>query len=149
MLPVWSVRGSSEARRPRDESRRSPHERGPSALAELPPGWGVFIRVRFASCPAGSDSPPRRSPTRMKLGHLPAVCAAERSEPCDPATPGDVRRVIAFEELFRGTIDGASVHAREVVKSALGHNAAACIIAHNHPQASANRRAPTRPSPVS
>ena len=42
-------------------------------------------------------------------------------------------RVIAFEELFRGTIDGASVHTREVVKSALGHNAAACIIAHNHP----------------
>ena len=42
-------------------------------------------------------------------------------------------RVIAFEELFRGTIDGASVHSREVVKSALGHNAAACIMAHNHP----------------
>ena len=42
-------------------------------------------------------------------------------------------RVIAFEELFRGTIDGASIHSREVVKSALGHNAAACIMAHNHP----------------
>jgi DNA repair protein RadC len=35
--------------------------------------------------------------------------------------------------MFRGTIDGASVHAREVVKAALGHNAAACILAHNHP----------------
>lgn len=42
-------------------------------------------------------------------------------------------RIIAFEELFRGTIDGSSVHSREVVKSALGHNAAACIMAHNHP----------------
>ncbi len=42
-------------------------------------------------------------------------------------------RVIAFEELFRGTIDGASIYTREVVKSALTHNAAACIIAHNHP----------------
>lgn len=42
-------------------------------------------------------------------------------------------RVLAFEELFRGTIDGASVHPREVVKSALRHNAAACIFAHNHP----------------
>lgn len=42
-------------------------------------------------------------------------------------------RVIAFEELFRGTIDGASVHAREVVKRALAHNAAAIILAHNHP----------------
>lgn len=41
--------------------------------------------------------------------------------------------VIAFEELFFGTIDGASVHPREVVKSTLAHNAAAVIFAHNHP----------------
>ena len=42
-------------------------------------------------------------------------------------------RVIAYEELFRGTIDGASVHPREVVRRALHHNAAALILAHNHP----------------
>jgi DNA repair protein RadC len=42
-------------------------------------------------------------------------------------------RLIAFEELFRGTIDGASVHPREVVKQALARNAAAVILAHNHP----------------
>jgi DNA repair protein RadC len=42
-------------------------------------------------------------------------------------------RVIAFEEMFRGTLDGAAVHPREVVKAALGHNAAAVIAAHNHP----------------
>jgi DNA repair protein RadC len=42
-------------------------------------------------------------------------------------------RVIRFEELFRGTIDGASVYPREVVKIALAHNAAAVIFAHNHP----------------
>lgn len=42
-------------------------------------------------------------------------------------------RVIRFEELFRGTIDGASVHPREVVRCALSHNAAAVIVAHNHP----------------
>ncbi|MCK5859303.1 MAG: DNA repair protein RadC [Abyssibacter sp.] len=42
-------------------------------------------------------------------------------------------RVITFEELFRGTIDGASVYPREVVKTALQHNAAAVILAHNHP----------------
>jgi DNA repair protein RadC len=42
-------------------------------------------------------------------------------------------RVIAFEEMFQGTIDGASVHPREVVKSALKHNSAALILAHNHP----------------
>lgn len=42
-------------------------------------------------------------------------------------------RVIGFEELFRGTIDGASVHPREVVKQALARNSAAVILAHNHP----------------
>lgn len=42
-------------------------------------------------------------------------------------------RLIAFEELFTGTIDGCSVHPREVVKRALTHNAAAVILAHNHP----------------
>jgi DNA repair protein RadC len=42
-------------------------------------------------------------------------------------------RVIAYEELFRGTIDGASVHPREVVRAALRLNAAAIIFAHNHP----------------
>ncbi len=42
-------------------------------------------------------------------------------------------RVIRFEELFRGTIDGASVYPREVVKAALRVNAAALILAHNHP----------------
>jgi len=41
--------------------------------------------------------------------------------------------MIAFEELFRGTLDGASVHPREVVKATLRHNAAALILAHNHP----------------
>lgn len=42
-------------------------------------------------------------------------------------------RLITYEELFFGTIDGASVHPREVVKQVLIHNAAAVIFAHNHP----------------
>ena len=42
-------------------------------------------------------------------------------------------RVIAFEELFRGTLSQTSVYPREVVKRALAHNAAAVILAHNHP----------------
>ena len=41
--------------------------------------------------------------------------------------------MIRFQPLFRGTIDGASVHPRDVVKQALGLNAAAMILAHNHP----------------
>lgn len=42
-------------------------------------------------------------------------------------------RVLAFEVLFQGTVDGASVYPRQVVKRALAHNAAALILAHNHP----------------
>ena len=42
-------------------------------------------------------------------------------------------RVICFEILFRGTIDSASVYPREVVRKALQHDAAAIIVAHNHP----------------
>ncbi|MCW9048367.1 MAG: DNA repair protein RadC [Gammaproteobacteria bacterium] len=42
-------------------------------------------------------------------------------------------RVIRFDEMFQGTIDGASVYPREVVKKALEYNAAAVIFAHNHP----------------
>lgn len=42
-------------------------------------------------------------------------------------------RLRAYEVLFTGTLDGAEVHPREVVKQALRHNAAAVIIAHNHP----------------
>lgn len=42
-------------------------------------------------------------------------------------------RLLAFEEMFAGTIDSASVYPREVVRQALAHNAAAVIVSHNHP----------------
>jgi len=42
-------------------------------------------------------------------------------------------RILRFDQLFRGTIDGTSVYPREVVKEALSINAAAVILAHNHP----------------
>jgi DNA repair protein RadC len=42
-------------------------------------------------------------------------------------------RVIAYEELFRGTLDGSEVHPREVARRCLTHNAAAVIFGHNHP----------------
>lgn len=51
-------------------------------------------------------------------------------------------RLISFDELFSGTIDSAQVHAREVVRAALKHNAAAVILAHNHPSGIAE---PSRP----
>lgn len=42
-------------------------------------------------------------------------------------------RVICYEELFRGTVDGATVYPREVLKRTLHHNASAVIVGHNHP----------------
>jgi DNA repair protein RadC len=53
-------------------------------------------------------------------------------------------RVLRFEELFRGTLNGASVHPREVVKRALSLNAAALIFAHNHPSGVAEPSAADR-----
>lgn len=53
-------------------------------------------------------------------------------------------RVLGFEQLFRGTLDGASVHPREVVREALRYNAAAVILAHNHPSGVAEPSAADR-----
>jgi DNA repair protein RadC len=46
-------------------------------------------------------------------------------------------RLIATEELFRGTLTHASVYPREIVKAALAHNAASILLAHNHPSGAA------------
>ena len=46
-------------------------------------------------------------------------------------------QLLAYEELFCGTLDSAAVYPREVIKTALKHNAAAVIFAHNHPSGSA------------
>ena len=53
-------------------------------------------------------------------------------------------RAIAFEELFRGTIDGAQVHPREVVRRCIAHNAAAVMFGHNHPSGVAEPSAADR-----
>jgi DNA repair protein RadC len=53
-------------------------------------------------------------------------------------------QIISFDEMFKGTIDGASVYPREVVKQALARNAAAVIFAHNHPSGIAEPASPTK-----
>ena len=53
-------------------------------------------------------------------------------------------RVLAFEVLARGTIDGAAVYPREIVKAALRHRAAALILTHNHPSGHAEPSAADR-----
>ncbi len=53
-------------------------------------------------------------------------------------------RALGYDELFRGTVNGASVHPREVVRSALRRNAAAVVLAHNHPSGVAEPSAADR-----
>lgn len=62
----------------------------------------------------------------MRLGHLDhevfAVLMVDQRH-----------RVIEYVELFRGTIDGASIYPREILKLAIEKGAAACVLLHNHP----------------
>lgn len=112
----------------------------PAALAKLP-GLGPARACALSAA--------------LELGQRHLAAALERGEALtDPASAGryfaqrlrglphevfaalflDTRhRAIAFEELFRGTVDGAEVHPREVVRRALAHNAAAVMVGHNHP----------------
>ena len=112
----------------------------PKALAKLP-GLGPAKAVQLAATlefarRALQDSMQDRdllgSPSavrdwlRLKLGGLPHEVFG--------ALWLDARnRLIAWDELFRGTLTQASVYPREVVKQALAHNAVAAILAHNHP----------------
>jgi DNA repair protein RadC len=65
--------------------------------------------------------------------YLPALLGHLEAEQFCVVHLDNRHRVIEFERMFNGTIDGASVYPREVVKSALAHNAAAVCLVHNHP----------------
>ncbi|MBH3413207.1 RadC family protein [Pseudomonas putida] len=65
--------------------------------------------------------------------YLKSMLRHEVSEVCGCLFLDSKHRPLAFEILFRGTIDRASVYPREVVRRALQHNAAALILCHNHP----------------
>ena len=118
-------------------------ERGANGLADLP-GLGPARACQLAAA--------------LELGHRHLAAGLARGEALsDPQAAGryfsqrlrglpnevfaalflDTRhRMLAFEELFRGTVDGAEVHPRVVVRRALAHNAAAVIVGHNHPSGS-------------
>jgi DNA repair protein RadC len=76
----------------------------------------------------GSIGSPRDSADflRMRLGAL-------NHEEFHVVWLDNRHRILDVQKLFTGTIDGASVHPREVIRAALDCNAAACILAHNHP----------------
>jgi len=85
-----------------------------------------YLQAGFARGDAISDPGATRRYLKSKLrGYTREVFACMYLD--------NQHRLIRYEELFFGTIDGASVHPREVVKRVLKHNAAAVIFAHNHP----------------
>ena len=86
-----------------------------------------LIAQRFRSgCPVLTSPVRTREYLRLRLGAL-------DHEVFGCLFMDNRNRLICVENLFRGTIDGASVHPREVVKAALQQNAAAVILFHNHP----------------
>lgn len=85
-----------------------------------------ILRTRMRDAPTLSSPESVRSYLRLSLHgreHEIFVCVFLDSQ----------HRLIAVDELFRGTLAQTSVYPREVVKAALAHNAAAVIFAHNHP----------------
>jgi DNA repair protein RadC len=85
-----------------------------------------ILDARMRNAPALPSPEAVRDYLRLSLhdrGHEVFVCVFLDAQ----------HRVIACEELFRGTLAQTSVYPREVVKTALAHNAAAVIFAHNHP----------------
>ena len=90
------------------------------------------LKILEARIPYNPDSPLLTSPQASK-DYVKLQLANYEHEVFACLFLNNRHRVIAFEKLFRGTIDGASVYPREVVKACLSHNAAAVIFAHNHP----------------
>jgi DNA repair protein RadC len=85
-----------------------------------------ILETRMRDAPTLGSPDAVRSYLRLSLhdrGHEVFVCVFLDAQ----------HRVIACDELFRGTLAQTSVYPREVVKAALAHNAAAVIFAHNHP----------------
>jgi DNA repair protein RadC len=99
---------------------------GPMSESDMLAVAEDILRRKFER--QGAISSPRDSAEflRMRIGHL-------QHEEFHAVWLDTRHQVLAVEKLFNGSIDGTSIHPREVVRSALRHNAAAVIFAHNHP----------------
>lgn len=102
---------------------------GPAKTAALKASLGVAERYRYA----GMIRDVVLSDSSSVLGYLRHKLASLEREVFACLFLDTRHRLIAFEKLFLGSVDRASVHPREVLKRALEHNAAAVIFAHNHP----------------
>ena len=90
----------------------------------------TILRKRWARL--GSLSDPRESAAWLRMH-----CGTMNAEVFGAIFLDNRHRILSTRELFRGTIDGCSVPAREVVRAVIECNAAAVILYHNHPSGSA------------
>ena len=90
------------------------------------------IAEAYIECTKGTVGSSLKSPSETE-DFLRARLAGVEHEVFSVIYLDNRHRVIEYQELFRGTIDGTSVYPREVVKESLARNAAAIILAHNHP----------------
>ena len=108
-----------------------------ATIAGIGPARTALLKAAIELATRYLEERVRRSDALTSPAHTSRfLCARLRSRPYEVFAClflDNRHRVIHFEEMFRGTIDGASVHPREVVKRALELNAAALIAAHNHP----------------
>ena len=102
---------------------------GPAKIAQLKAGVELMRRVLAEEIRHGSVL---TSPEAVR-DYLKLSIAALPHETFVVLFLDSQHRLLAFDELFRGTLAQTSVYPREVVKAALAHNAAAVIFAHNHP----------------
>ena len=102
---------------------------GPAKTAELS-AMVELVRRSLAEVAAERDA--LQSPQAVR-DYLRLALAARPYEVFVGLFLDSQNRLLAAEELFRGTLAQTSVYPREVVKAALSHNAAAMIFAHNHP----------------
>lgn len=98
-------------------------------------GWDAIRAVRALSEEAikESDRPVSLNSPQAVRDHLRLALANKGHEVFVVLFLDAQHRLIAYEEMFRGTLTQTSVYPREVVKQALRHNSAAVILAHNHP----------------
>lgn len=123
-----------------NRSNTNPQDRSDSARHEEHPSTGssgddaiisralkiLEFRAKYSENVSVSSPEAARDFCRLKLGGLP-------HEVFGVLWLDAQNRLIAFEEMFRGTLTQTSVYPREVVKAALTRNAAAVILTHNHP----------------
>lgn len=137
-LPLTSVASTVQSARRGRGRRKPPAERGLDLLQLgqrlTPEEASVLAHARkiLLKLSADRSSPPLTSPHLVRE-YLRTLLAGQERELFVMVALDNRHRVLASEILFAGTIDGARVYPREVVKCALQHNAAAVIFAHDHP----------------